>query len=198
MIKPHMTKDKAIQALKSRAISSIKKGNEQDLEDDMLIQFPPEFNNFLDRVKQQGRDVEFLKASGGMIVQTGLRHVSDDDLKVLTDIMDMKTGRRGTTEDRVLKAIHVMFPTMGMLDSAKAAISKVQEELTSKFVGIYAEEFNSYASGAAMFDNATFIKQVDAEQIRRKTLTEQASAQSVSSVQVATPHDVQSQNCVIS
>ena len=169
-----------------------KKDNEQDLEDDMLIQFPPEFNNFLDRIKQQGQDVEFMKTSGAMVVQTGLRQVSSDGLSQLLEIMDLKTGRRGTSEDRVLKAIHAMFPTMSMLDAAKGAISKIQAELASKFVNIYAEEYHAYISGVASFDNAAFIKHVEKEHTRRQTL------QDVSNQQVAVPHDVQSQNCSIS
>ena len=181
-----MTKEKAIQALKARAIANIKK-----IEDSEHVNFPVEFNAFLELVKKQGQDIDFMKASGIKVVLTVLRHVSNGDLQMLADIMDLKAGRRGTTEDRVLKAIHVMFPTMGMLDNAKAAIENVQVELATKFVGIYAEEFNNYSAGTAMFDNATFIKHVEAEQIRRQTLQGLP-------VEVTVSDDSQSQNCVIS
>jgi hypothetical protein len=185
-IKKHMTKHDAIKALQVRAIANIKK-----IEDSEHVNFPVEFNAFLELVKKRGQDVDFMKASGVMVVQTGLRHVSNDDLKALLEIMDLKAGRRGTTEDRVLRAIQVMFPTMGMLDNAKSGIDKLQSELAAKFAGIYAEEYNSYSAGTAMFDNVTFIKHVEAEQTRRQTLQGLP-------VQVAVSDDSQSQNCSIS
>ena len=192
VVKKHLKQDDAVKALKTRAITNIKKP--EDLEVDGQVEFPAEFKAFLLQTKKQGQDIEFLKASGTMVVQTGLRHVSDDGLKMLCDIMDLKAGRRGTSEDRVIKAIRTMFPTMNMLDCAKDEITRVQHELISKFVGIYAEEHHSYSNGSASFDNASFLKQVETEQTRRQALSEQAQAAQQPQAQLA----IQNQACTVS
>ena len=172
VIKKHLKKDDAIKALKVRAIMTIKKP--EDL--DVGIQFPIEFKTFLDNVEKTAEDIMILKAQGTMVVKAGLRTTSDDNLKMLREIMDAsaREGRRGTSEERVLKAINVMFPTMLMLENSKIAISIAQVKMMNNFVSLYAHEYNKYGSGAASFDNEAFIKDVEQEQSRRQTLREEA------------------------
>ena len=66
IVKKHMTKDKALTALKARAVSNIKKGND-DVDNDYQAGFPSEFTGFIDLVKKQGQDIEFMKASGALV-----------------------------------------------------------------------------------------------------------------------------------
>ena len=184
-----MTKEKAIQALKARAVGNIKKTEDVD----STMQFPDDFQSFLANAKKHLEDVKMLKASGVSVVNAGLRLLSDSDIQTVKEIMDTSgyAGRRGSSEERVLKAVDVMFPRMAMLENAKLAISKMQDSMTAEFVSIYADEYHCYVSGSATFDNVSFMKSIDKEIGVRAEL----QARSHGSVQVQS--EGQGQNCTI-
>ena len=130
VIKKHLKKDDAVKALKLRAASPLKKTEDLDVN----IQFPNEFKTFLDNADKTAQDIMLMKAQGTMVVQAGLRTMSDDNLKTLNEIMDNsgRDGRRGSSEERVLKAVSVMFPMMVLLENSKIAISNVQMNCVRK------------------------------------------------------------------
>ena len=129
------------------------------------VELPDEFTKFIDKVKQMASDIINVKGQGtDNIIQVGLETVSVEDLKQLQSIMDTTAGgRRGSTEERVVKMVSVMFPTIEMLEHAKATITKVQVKMQADFVNVYVDEYTSYVSGAAHFNNDLFLKHVQKE-----------------------------------
>ena len=161
VVKKHLKKEDAVKALKTRTEAFILKSDIKEGD----VSMPADFKAFLENVKKEANTIVAMKRNGGdNIIQLGLKTVSTENLQMLIDIMDSKSGgRRGTSEERVLKMVSVMFPTMVMLDGAKSIITDVQEKMMADFAGIYIEECNSYSAGSAKFNNDLFIKHVQKE-----------------------------------
>ena len=171
-MKKHLKKEDAIAELKVRCASTIMKSREEVDRSN----FPEEFKAFLSNMEKTIADVRMMKSQGLQVVSAGLRHVSDEDLTALEDIMATShgLGRKGTDDAKVARAIQTMFPRLGMMENAKKSIAKVQESILHEFMSIYADEYNVYASGGASFDNKKFAEHVRAETVRRRTLLEAA------------------------
>ena len=170
-MKKHLKKEDAIAELKARCSASIMNSREEVDRSN----FPEEFKAFLSNMEKTIADVRMMKSQGLQVVSAGLRHVSDEDLTALEDIMvGHSLGRKGTDDAKVARAIQTMFPRLGMMENAKKSIAKVQESILHEFMSIYADEYNVYASGGASFDNKKFAEHVRAETVRRRTLLEAA------------------------
>ena len=128
VIKPHLKKEDAVKKLKDQLVRSVKKSDETP----DVSPFPAELVSFLDSVKKTITDVKYMKSQDMPVLETLLRHASDEELKMLKEIMSSGggMGRSGTTESKVLKSINTVFHKMEMLENAKIAIQKMQENLT--------------------------------------------------------------------
>jgi ubiquitin len=170
VMKKHLKKPEAIQELHSKVVSVMM----QDVETvPNGTRFPAEFMAFIGQMTDLIRDIVVLKANGTDVVRAGLRHSSDEDLDVMVSIMAMNIrGRRGSSEERILKVINVMFPTMTLLEHAKSFLAHTQRNAAAEMIRIYANEYNIYTNGVAVFDNKLFISDVEREKSRRATLRE--------------------------
>ena len=182
VIKTHLKKADAVKQLKEKAFSFIKK-SEQDAASGTA--FPQEFNTFLGNISKFVEDLKFMKASGTAVVTAGLRQMSDENLEVLKDIMNISgSGRRGSSEERLMKCIYEMFGSMSMMDAAKIAIDQKQEKVAQDLVSIYIDEYFLYAGGAARFNNEGFVKDIEKEQTRREVLHEHPAPPPTEDVEV--------------
>jgi small subunit ribosomal protein S27Ae len=170
VMKKHLKKPEAIQELHTKVVSVMM----QDVETvPNGTRFPAEFMAFIGQMTDLIRDIVVLKANGTDVVRAGLRHSSDEDLDVMVSIMAMNIrGRRGSSEERILKVINVMFPTMTLLEHAKSFLAHTQRNAAAEMIRIYANEYNIYTNGVAVFDNKLFISDVEREKSRRATLRE--------------------------
>lgn len=173
VIKKHLKKEDAVKALREKACAAVPKPK-CDTEG---LTFPPELVAYLDNSKKVISDLMFMKAQGTNVVQTGLRSktVSDQDLETIKDIMKFSSfSRRGTSEERILKSIDVMFPKVSAMEQASKQVLKVQAEIIAELMAIYTDEYHCYSNGVAHFDNETFVKHIEAEETRRETLRDVA------------------------
>jgi hypothetical protein len=171
LIRKHLTKDEAMKKLKNKVVAHMKIQDEP--EDDII--FEDEFNVFLQKAQQKVEDIKMLRAQGTDVVATGLRTISDDALNTLKELMSFNQsfGRRGGSEEKVLKVVSLMFPSLVALDTAKLKLSKVQELMMKDLIDIYVQQFSKYHDGVATFDNLSFVQAVEREITRRKTIREQ-------------------------
>eukprot|EP00415_Alexandrium_ostenfeldii_P003068 UN3068 len=97
------------------------------------------------------------------VIQLGLKSVSDEGLQTLLEIMDTSktAGRKGSSEERIIKTVPVMFPHIAILERGKVDISMEIEDMMTKFLDIYVEEYSTYSAGAAKLNNEQLIKHVE-------------------------------------
>ena len=148
----------ALEDLKKKVIKNIKKTKTPT-----DATFPEAFTTYVESVKRKTQDIVFMKTQGIRVVDAGLRALSDEQLETVRDIMDIKKGRRGTSEERVQKAVCSMFPVYKEIDSAIASLRLVQEEMMETMVTTYADEFHNYSAGVMTLSNDTFISEIDSE-----------------------------------
>ena len=161
VIKKHLKKDDAIKALRARASALIKMPDIDETE----LNMPDAFNAFLGSIKEEAQGITNMKMDGTEnVIQLGLKTLSADALRTLMEIMDLtKGGRRGVSEERVLKIAPVLFPSIGLLDNGTSIIAATQAQLLQDFIAIYASEYHSYSDGSAKYNNDLFVRHVTKE-----------------------------------
>lgn len=170
VIKLHLKKDEAVSALKARAgtfiIKSYEAGNPTE-------SAPKALEVFLKTMADDMEKVKTMKKDTNNLIQQGLRTIEIEKLVMLADIVGATQGRH--TEEKIIKMIAVVFPQISSLDLAKQYIAKMQLDMVTFFMNIYAEEYNIYKNGVAAFDNETFRVHIKSEMDRREGAAEQAS-----------------------
>jgi len=165
--KKHMKKDDALKELKQKAMSVVAKGVDVAVPPD--VEFPQEFADYIESCKKKVDRILLLKASGKKIVETGLKDLSKEQLETLRDIMKIKPGeRRGSSEERVMRCIDVIFPFVSMMEASKTAIDAAIQQILKDLVSVYVDEFSTFSGGYSTFDNQSFVDLVSDELAERK------------------------------
>eukprot|EP00930_Biecheleria_cincta_P049473 TRINITY_DN3466_c0_g1_i3.p1 TRINITY_DN3466_c0_g1~~TRINITY_DN3466_c0_g1_i3.p1 ORF type:complete len:347 (+),score=79.76 TRINITY_DN3466_c0_g1_i3:65-1105(+) len=164
VIKKHLKKDQALAELKSRAAKLIKK---TEVYQDSVV-MPGEFKAFVDVVKREANKVSDMKYKDGVenVIQRGLKTVSKDGLNTLLEIMEVDRsagGRKGSSEERLVKMVPVMFPQIAILERGKVDVALEIENMMTEFVNLYVEEYSTYSSGSAKLNNELIIKHIEKE-----------------------------------
>jgi hypothetical protein len=168
LVRKHQTKTEAVALLKSKVRSFVKKVEMFEADGDVDVD--ETFTNMLENMDKSLTDLKVLKASGAKLVVAGLRTASNSSLQTLQDIMACKGGRSATVEQKLLKSVPMLFPTLKKLDNYAAAISVKQQIFTEDLLEIFAEEYMLYKNGEGLLDTSAFGDDVKDEIKRRKNL----------------------------
>ena len=147
----------ALETLKNKVIKSVKKTKAP-----ANTNHPQGFSDYVNQFKRKMQDIAFMKSQGNNVMEAGIRSLTDEQLQMVKEIMDFnQSKRRGSSEERLQKAVSTLFPLHQELDSAIKTLQCVQEELMIQMLTTYTEEFNTFTGSSMVLDNGAFLREVE-------------------------------------
>ena len=182
VMKPWLKKTEAIQTLTKKASCSVDKlivcDDEQVLDEDLN----KHIRNFIDEKRSTVSAIKLMQEQGTRnIIKLALRNINEDDLNTIKGIIgDRKTeGRKGNTEEKVLRASYLPFPALRDVKNTITSIKSLEGEFGKELPRFYVLEYHSVTLGEAKFDNGKFVGNIDKELQRRENLKEHSNAQNL-------------------
>eukprot|EP00438_Fugacium_kawagutii_P015128 Skav226489 [mRNA] locus=scaffold744:166924:168144:+ [translate_table: standard] len=171
LMKGHLkTADDAKKELKSKVKNtfSIEKTDEQ-------VVFPESFTTFLTETRQSVEEVKLLQSRITFpVIELALKQVHLDKLNLLVNTLEYADGKRkGTSEEKLSKALGLVFPKLTMLSHCVKAIEALNSDLTIELFNIYIDTYGHYVNGAMIYNNSRFLSDVKKEILKREIANNQ-------------------------
>ena len=132
---------------------------------------PVEIQNLITVHRQKLDAVKLMANQGSDIIQLALMNAPSNTLTEVKQLLEKKfSGRDDTSEHRLAIVIPLLFATLDSLGSASKVLAAVHGEMLAYLIGYYAEKYHVMYGVEARFDNKAFIKDIIAEQERRRIL----------------------------
>ena len=158
LVRKTVTKTEALKALKDKSA----KNTQKEITFDESISFPETLQNFLNQERSKIDQIKVLHAQNVPVVKLGLKGASTELLNKLKDVMTIKRGqRRGSSEERALKAMDLLFPSLPLLENSAKKIEHEQQCMTQSMMGIYLDTYHSFNGNECKFNNEKFLADID-------------------------------------
>eukprot|EP00438_Fugacium_kawagutii_P006759 Skav215655 [mRNA] locus=scaffold5624:5319:5852:- [translate_table: standard] len=159
-----MKKEEALEHLKTKTLQKITKPVAFTAEE----QIPEDINKFIENIRATVNSLKVLKANGNDIIKGCLQSLTLDDLKRLFGILETKKGgHRDGSNEKLVKAMVLLFPKLTVVVDAKSKLKEFENELIADFVGLYLAEYNDFKDGTATFCHSRLLKDIEKEIGRR-------------------------------
>lgn len=182
LVKKEFLKNKTdgIKFLKTQIEKNYSPDPDSDIKDEDLT---AEFLTFVAKMNDGFNECLALQnRCQGNFIRLSLRHINVENLKVLDNLFaSRKAGRRNmTTEEKVIKGLELIFPTMNVLDNSTQKLQQMKQEMTMTLMKIFADEYHQFseASGSIVLDGQGFHQVVIGELRARQlpTIAENSDA----------------------
>lgn len=169
-LKKPMKRGDAMKHFKDKSIANVLKS--ADIEPSSH-NAPPEIMAFVNSVEETMNGIKLMKSQNIAVVRAGLKQINDGDLQLLRDLMPVpRSGRKGNTEERVAKAIFILFSCLGQVDCSIKAIDALKNKVLSELMSIFCEEYSIFEQGYVRFNIDQFISDIQSEETRRSAIRE--------------------------
>eukprot|EP00435_Cladocopium_sp_Y103_P036772 s2392_g9.t1 len=160
LIRNHLTKDKAKEMLKAKAVKVV-----QEHQEIGEVVFPQSFTDFEADIRDKLSEIKVLVNQGVPVFKMALRGLSDTNLKVVQDIMKKPLrGNRGDgSEQQFLQVMDYIVPSLSLLNNGTKSLQNLHSEFSRALLQIYVDVYGQYADGAMKFGNAQLLKEIETE-----------------------------------
>ena len=163
VLKPFLKQSDALASLQKRALKVVKDSDEKI---DMTMteeQMPQSIKAYLDEKRASVASIKLMKEqSGANVIKLALANVSSDDLNSIKSIIsDRSAGRKGGTEERVIRSAYLLFPALREVQGVVALFNKFECEVCQELLRVYITEYHTMVKGQAQIQNAKFIEDIN-------------------------------------
>ena len=166
-IKSHLKPDAAKAALKEK------------INDDYKVvftptcDFPESFQTYLTEMRQSMAEIKLLQSNVNFpLIELALKQLSVENLQLLLDILKVSEGkRRGTSEERLHRALSVVFPKMCSMGDCIKAIEALQGDMTIQLFEMFIDHYGVFRNGEMVINAVGFMEDVKRELIKREIST---------------------------
>lgn len=158
VLKKHLKRDEAMVELK-RSVKDTIYGNVEVAEVD--DNFPQSFKAFIEETKSKTNELQILhnRVGAGFVVSC-LKQCPLDDLNLLKEILS-NSKKHFTVEEKVIKGLTHIFPSIALLEKAKTSITSLKAQCLDALMDVFIAEFHIYEGGETIINLTDFKLQLD-------------------------------------